>query len=401
MVKPLKEDTMVKPLKEDTIAKPLKEDIIVKQLKEDTVVKQLKEDLDPKMPDQLKEKPNSSQELDNKNIPKPVATVPSSSEITNDLKSKPETKEIPSQSQSQEKKRECSSVSNESKPQSNLNAKESEKGKLVQYNSGKWNLDDFEIGRPLGKGKFGNVYLAREKKTRFVVAMKVLFKACLEKASIIHQVRREVEIQSSLQHPNILRLFAYFHCDKRVYLILEYAKQGELYKMLHSQPGKRFTEKQSAIYVNQLASALAYCHERKVIHRDLKPENILIDGEGRLKIADFGWCVQSPNARRTTVCGTLDYLAPEIVENRPYDEKVDIWSLGVLIFELVTGKPSFETFSERETLRRIANVDVRFPRHISEQVKDLIEKMLKYRSVERLSLNQVLVHPWMTENLSG
>ncbi|KAB7499710.1 Aurora kinase A-A [Armadillidium nasatum] len=175
--------------------------------------------------------------------------------------------------------------------------KEDEPPKHLPTESKIWSLDDFEIGKPLGKGKFGNVYLARERNTKFIVAMKVLFKSCLEKANIIHQVRREVEIQSHLRHPNILRLYAYFHCEKRVYLILEYAKKGELYKLLHSQVGKRFSEKQSAIYVSQLASALKYCHERKVIHRDLKPENILIANDGQLKIADFGWCVQSPNER--------------------------------------------------------------------------------------------------------
>ncbi|RXG68429.1 Aurora kinase A-B [Armadillidium vulgare] len=278
--------------------------------------------------------------------------------------------------------------------------KEEEPPKNLPMETKMWNLDDFEIGKPLGKGKFGNVYLARERKTKCIVAMKVLFKSCLEKSNITHQVRREVEIQSHLRHPNILRLYAYFHCEKRVYLILEYAKKGELYKLLHSQVGKRFSEKQSAIYVSQLASALKYCHERKVIHRDLKPENILIANDGQLKIADFGWCVQSPNERRTTLCGTLDYLAPEIVENKPYDEKVDIWSLGVLIFEFITGKPSFETRSERETLRRIAKVDVRFPYFISEEAKDLIEKMLRYEAAQRLSLDKVLVHPWMIKNLT-
>nr|XP_045615315.1 protein kinase C-like isoform X1 [Procambarus clarkii]XP_045615323.1 protein kinase C-like isoform X1 [Procambarus clarkii] len=258
-----------------------------------------------------------------------------------------------------------------------------------------WSLDDFEIGRPLGKGKFGNVYLAREKKSHMLLALKVLFKSVLTKAGISHQVRREAEIQSHLKHPNILRMFGYFHCEKRVYLILEYARYGELYKVLCSQPDKRFTEHQAANYIVQLVSALKYCHSKKVIHRDIKPENILISTNGLLKIADFGWSVHSPNERRTTLCGTLDYLPPEMIEGRKYDEKVDIWSLGVLCFEFISGKPSFEATTETETFRRIARVDIRFPSFFSEEVQDLICKLLRYNPKERLSLDAIMEHPWI------
>ncbi|XP_066957213.1 aurora kinase A-like [Macrobrachium rosenbergii] len=263
-------------------------------------------------------------------------------------------------------------------------------------NSGrKWCLDDFEIGRPLGKGKFGNVYLAREKKSQIVIALKVLFKNVLTKAGVTHQVRREVEIQSHLRHPNILRLYGYFHCEKRVYLMLEFARYGEMYKVLCSQPEKRFTEHQSAHYMIQLISALKYCHSKNVIHRDIKPENILIAADGQLKIADFGWSVYSPNERRTTLCGTLDYLPPEMIEGRMYDEKVDIWSLGVLCYEFLAGKPSFEAKSHTETFRRIARVDIRFPTHFSEESKDLICRMLRYNPKHRLSFDAIMEHPWI------
>ncbi|XP_042880333.1 aurora kinase A-like isoform X2 [Penaeus japonicus] len=269
---------------------------------------------------------------------------------------------------------------------------ESEQGKSSKR---QWVLEDFEIGRPLGKGKFGNVYLAREKKTHTVLALKVLFKSVLMKAGIIHQVRREAEIQSHLRHPNILRMYGYFHCEKRVYFMLEHARYGEMYKVLCSQPNKRFTEHQAANYIVQLVSALQYCHSKKVIHRDIKPENILIAGNGQLKIADFGWSVHSPNERRTTLCGTLDYLPPEMIEGRMYDEKVDIWSLGVLCYEFLAGKPSFESTSQSETFRRIARVDIKFPSQFSEEVKDLICKLLRYNPKERLSLEGIMEHPWI------
>lgn len=174
-----------------------------------------------------------------------------------------------------------------------------------------WQLSNFDIGRPLGRGKFGNVYLAREKDTKFVVALKVMFKKQIQVNNVEHQVRREIEIQSHLRHPNILRLYGYFHDATRIYLILEYAPKGALYKELQSHPNKRLDERRTAGYILSLADALNYLHERNVIHRDIKPENLLLGHNGELKIADFGWSVHEPNSARTTLCGTVDYLPPE------------------------------------------------------------------------------------------
>ncbi|XP_076063020.1 uncharacterized protein LOC143038041 isoform X2 [Oratosquilla oratoria] len=262
-----------------------------------------------------------------------------------------------------------------------------------------WSVDDFEVGRPLGRGKFGSVYMVREKKTKKILAMKVLFRSVLENCGITYQLRREIEIQAHLRHPNILRLFGYFYCDRRVYLILEYAKNGELYKTLHAQPNKRFTEHQAACFTDQLVSALQYCHSCNVIHRDLKPENILISSDGQLKIADFGWSVHSPDARRTTMCGTVDYLAPEIVQGKTYDEKVDIWSIGVLLYEFLVGKPSFESQTQKETFRRIAKVDLRFPAHFPEGAKELVCQLLQHNPKDRLTGEEIKTHPWIVENV--
>lgn len=259
----------------------------------------------------------------------------------------------------------------------------------------RWKLDDFDIGKPLGKGKFGSVYLAREKKSHFIVALKVLFKSQLQTAGVEHQLRREIEIQSHLRHPNILKLYGYFYDQSRVYLILEYAAQGELYKKL--QKMGRFDEERAATYIRQLAEALQYCHSKKVIHRDIKPENLLLSFKGDLKIGDFGWSVHAPSSRRTTMCGTLDYLPPEMVEGKQHDDKVDLWSLGVLCFEFLVGNPPFEAHDHRSTYHRISRVDIKYPSHISEGAKDLISKLLKYKPTERLTLDQVLVHPWIIE----
>lgn len=259
-----------------------------------------------------------------------------------------------------------------------------------------WTLQDFDIGRPLGKGKFGNVYLAREKKTKYVVALKVMFKSQLQKNGVEHQLRREIEIQSHLRHPNILCLFNWFHDETRVYLILEYAPQGELYRQLTS--ARRFTDRRAATYIYQLCNALKVCHRQKVIHRDIKPENLLVGFNGEIKIADFGWSVHAPSSRRATMCGTLDYLPPEMIEGAVYNEKVDHWALGVLIYEFLVGKPPFESPTTQETYRRIRECRVQYPSHVSAEARDIIGKLLKRHPADRLTLDEVLAHPWVTKN---
>lgn len=265
-----------------------------------------------------------------------------------------------------------------------------------QRPSVEWRLEDFEIGRPLGKGKFGNVYLAREKKSKFIIALKVMFKSQLQSHNVEHQLQREIEIQSHLRHPHILRLYGYFHDEARVYLILEYAPKGELYQHLTKE--KMFDDKQSASYIYQVCDALKYCHSKKVIHRDIKPENILISANGMLKIADFGWSVHAPSSRRATMCGTMDYLPPEMLENSVYDEKVDLWAIGILIYEFLVGRPPFEANSTSATYERIRRVDLRFPAHVSDDAKDLISRLLRKDPKQRPTIEEVMVHPWVTKN---
>ncbi|XP_020492440.1 aurora kinase A [Labrus bergylta] len=280
------------------------------------------------------------------------------------------------------------------KPQNKLTKMDSAKASAA---SKRWSLENFDIGRPLGKGKFGNVYLARERQSKFILALKVLFKKQLEKAGVEHQLRREVEIQSHLRHPNILRLYGYFHDSSRVYLILEFAPKGELYGEL--QRCGSFSEERSATYIMELADALTYCHSKKVIHRDIKPENLLLGANGELKIADFGWSVHTPSSRRSTLCGTLDYLPPEMIEGKTHDEKVDLWSLGVLCYEFLVGKPPFEAKSHDETYRRISRVEYTYPAqsNISAGAKDLVAKLLKHSPMQRLPIQGVLSHPWVVE----
>jgi len=259
-----------------------------------------------------------------------------------------------------------------------------------------WSINDFDIGKPLGRGKFGSVYLAREQQSKFIVALKCLFKSQLLKSQVEHQLRREIEIQSHLRHPHILRLYGYFHDSKRVFLILEYAPQGELYK--HLQKAERFQEKEAATYISQLTSALDYCHAKKVIHRDIKPENLLLGMNGELKISDFGWSVHAPSSRRTTLCGTLDYLPPEMIEGKMHDEKVDLWSIGVLCYEFLVGKPPFETETHEDTYRLIKDCKFSYPSYVTPGARSLISRLLKYSPKDRLPLKEILEDKWIRQH---
>ncbi|KZL80257.1 serine threonine-protein kinase eg2 [Colletotrichum incanum] len=262
-----------------------------------------------------------------------------------------------------------------------------------------FHLGMFEIGRPLGKGKFGRVYLARERTSGFICALKVLHKNELQQGRVEKQVRREIEIQSNLRHPNILQLYGHFHDSKRVFLILEFAGKGELYKHLRKE--SRFPEWKSAQYIAQMASALRYLHRKHVIHRDIKPENILMGIHGEIKISDFGWSVHAPNNRRNTMCGTLDYLPPEMIKpgssDNYYNEKVDLWSLGVLTYEFLVGEAPFED-TPVMTQRRIARADMTVPSFVSPEAKDLIKRLLVLDPEKRIPLEQVQTHPWIVKH---
>jgi len=260
----------------------------------------------------------------------------------------------------------------------------------------KWKLKDFEVGRPLGKGKFGNVYLARVKDSQFIVALKVLHKSQLAKSGLEHQLRREIEIQCHLRHPHVLKMYDFFYDEKKIYLILEFAPKGEMYKELQKQ--RRFSEQLSATYIAEITDALIHCHEKDIIHRDIKPENLLMGYHGELKIADFGWSVHAPSNNRQTMCGTLDYLPPEMIKSNTYGPEVDIWTVGILCYEFLTGVPPFESQTQGETYQKITSLSYKFPPYLSEGAKDFIESLLQIRPHDRLPLKQILKHPWIVKN---
>ncbi|KAH6875895.1 kinase-like domain-containing protein [Alternaria rosae] len=271
---------------------------------------------------------------------------------------------------------------------------------------------DFEVGGTLGRGKFGRVYLARHLVTDYVCALKIISKAQATTQEEEKFIRRELEIHQNLAHKNILKLLAWFHDDESIYLVLEFAPGGSLYSKMNKQPEGKFTEHKTAIYIAQLTSALRYMHNKNIMHRDIKHENILLGFHGDIKLADFGYSIHSESGFRSTVCGTLDYLSPEVavMTLKPemsrgwYTKAIDHWSLGVLMYELLVGKPPFEMKDVKSTQEKIANFEgkgIKFPGHVSERAEELIRELLNLDAGKRMSLDDVMTHPWIVSHVAN
>ena len=261
-------------------------------------------------------------------------------------------------------------------------------------------LSDFLIGKKLGSGQFGHVYLAKYKSTQFICAIKVINKKWIsENLKCMNQLRREIEIQSHLHHPNILSLYNFFWDKKNVYLVIEYAQGGELFKILHKEEQGRFSEPKAAFYIQQVCDAVEYIHKMHIIHRDIKPENILISNEV-VKLADFGWSIhQKSNKIRRTFCGTAEYMPPEVINDEPHIPPSDLWCIGILIYELCAGEPPFTAKTNYEIISKIKNFDMKkCPDYFSDECKDLIDKLIRKYPKDRISIQEVKEHPWIVNN---
>ncbi|KAH8730156.1 kinase-like domain-containing protein [Phaeosphaeriaceae sp. PMI808] len=269
---------------------------------------------------------------------------------------------------------------------------------------------DFEIGGTLGKGKFGHVYLARHLATDYICALKVISKAQCSTEKEEHLIRREMEVHQNLAHKNILKMLSWFHDAKSIYLVLEYAAGGSLFSRLKKQAGGRFDEHTAAQYIAQMAEALRYMHNKNIIHRDIKPENILLGLHQEIKLADFGYSVHSESGFRSTVCGTMDYVSPEMMlmmlkprkSKEYYTKSIDQWSMGVLAYELLVGRPPFEAKNMMVTQKRIAKYKgkgIKFPKHVSEEARSLIYALLDVDAEKRMLLDDIFVHPWIVRHV--
>ena len=260
-------------------------------------------------------------------------------------------------------------------------------------------ITDFEIIKELGVGSFGQVYLAKHKKTKAIYAIKSIDKTDDQNLEEKANFSREVEIMYKLHHPNIVKLYGHFEDSNYCYFIMQYIPKRSVYEII-PKPGKKPNFQLIASVMKDLISAVYYLHNMKpiIIHRDIKPENVLLDENSRAYLTDFGWSnyVQSFK-RRTTVCGTPLYLPPEMVNETSHDEKADIWCIGVLLFELSTGRVPFEGRDLETVKANILRLNITWPREIDPEVKDLISQILRLNPKSRLSIEEILSHSFFTK----
>ena len=258
-------------------------------------------------------------------------------------------------------------------------------------------IKDFEILKELGCGSFGRVFLARHIKTKVKYAIKAIDKQNKTNIEEKPYFRRELEVMYKIHHPNVVKLFGHFEDNKYCYFIMEYISKGNVYNLITLDKKKQLSTKVVATIMKDVISAAYFLHNMNppIIHRDIKPENVLLNEGIVAKLTDFGWSnyIQEDKERRT-VCGTPIYLAPEIIKEQGHDERVDIWCIGVLLFELITGSVPFKG-NDIETLKsNILHLKISWPKEMNSDAKDLISKILKLDPSQRLPLEDILEHPF-------
>jgi aurora kinase len=260
-------------------------------------------------------------------------------------------------------------------------------------------ISDFEILKELGAGSFGRVYLVTHKITKAQYAIKAIDKRNKTNIEEKPYFRREIEIMYKIHHPNVVRLFSHFEDDNYCYFIMEFVQKGNIYSLISQDKTKRLSNHLIANLMKDVISAVYFLHKMNppIIHRDIKPENVLLAEGNVAKLTDFGWSnYMQDDEKRTTVCGTPIYLAPEIIDETGHDEKVDVWCIGILLFELSTGNIPF-LGNNIETLKsNIRNMNISWPRDINPEIKNLISKILKYDPKARISIPEILNHSFFT-----
>jgi len=253
-------------------------------------------------------------------------------------------------------------------------------------------------GKLLGKGGFAKCYEITSLDSKKVMAAKIIQKATLTKSRAKQKLISEIKIHKSLRHCNVVGFEHVFEDSENVYILLELCPNQSMHDLIKRR--KRLTELEVQCYTLQLISALKYLHNKKVIHRDLKLGNLFLNDKMELKVGDFGLAakLEFENEKRRTVCGTPNYIAPEIIEGKGgHSYEVDTWSLGVIIYTLLVGKPPFETADVKLTYKKIKACSYAFPDHVpvSENAKNLVTKMLCLDPSKRPSLDDILDHAFL------
>ncbi|XP_035241289.1 serine/threonine-protein kinase SIK2 [Anguilla anguilla] len=252
----------------------------------------------------------------------------------------------------------------------------------------------YDIERTLGKGNFAVVKLARHRITKTEVAIKIIDKTQLDAVNL-EKIYREVQIMKMLDHPHIIKLYQVMETKNMLYLVTEYAKNGEIFDYLANHG--RLSEPEARRKFWQILSAVEYCHNRNIVHRDLKAENLLLDGHMNIKIADFGFGnFFQPGEPLATWCGSPPYAAPEVFEGQQYEgPQLDIWSMGVVLYVLVCGALPFDGPTLPVLRQRVLEGRFRIPYFMTEDCEHLIRRMLVLDPSKRLSVAQIKEHRWM------
>ncbi|KAI1505596.1 Pkinase-domain-containing protein [Biscogniauxia marginata] len=270
----------------------------------------------------------------------------------------------------------------------------------VRVTKGKYSLNDFDLLRTLGTGSFGRVHLVQSKHNQRFYAVKVLKKAQVVKMKQVEHTNDERRMLGEVKHPFLITLWGTFQDARNLYMVMDFVEGGELFSLLRKSG--RFPNPVAKFYAAEVTLALEYLHSRNIIYRDLKPENLLLDRHGHLKITDFGFAKRVPD-KTWTLCGTPDYLAPEVVSNKGYNKSVDWWSLGILIYEMLCGyTPFWDSGSPMKIYENILRGKVKYPAYVHPDAQDLLERLITPDLTKRLGNlyggpQDVKGHPWFAE----
>ena len=260
------------------------------------------------------------------------------------------------------------------------------------------NLESFSTVSVIGKGSYAKVLLVRKVNTGEFFAMKILKKSSVEQKKQENHVLTERKILIEMNNcPFMINFYYSFQSDKKLYFVLEYCPGGELFELLSKK--RKFAEDQARFYAAQMVLALEFMHAKNIIYRDLKPENVLVDIDGYLKITDFGLSrmnVKEKEAR--SICGTPEYLAPEIIMKIGYGKSIDWWTLGCIIYEMLVGIPPFYSNNRSELFEKIKFSQPKYPKFLSEETKDLLVRLLSKNPEQRLGTKhgakEIRNHSW-------
>jgi len=255
----------------------------------------------------------------------------------------------------------------------------------------------------LGMGAFGKVWLTTTRDTKKPYAMKTIAKRQLIDSGQVKGVLREKQIMASLEHTFILPMVGSFQDENFLYLLLPYAQGGELFNVIHTDTRDGLSNDMSQFYAACIVEALGYMHARNIVYRDMKPENALLDTDGYAIMCDFGFA-KIVTDKTYTLCGTPEYLAPEIIMSKGHDKAVDYWSYGVLIYEMLAGQSPFYQYGTDQVslFKRIVMVKYQCPSKVSDSAKDVIKKLLTRRQASRFGNlsrghQDIKDHPWFSD----